>query len=54
MEIVFKSENYQVVGTKWIVKNKLDENGAITIRNKAILYVKDYNQEEEIVEKLYF
>lgn len=33
--------------TRWIFKNKLDENG-INVRNKAILVAQGYNQEEGI------
>ena len=34
-----------VIGTKWVFKNKLDKNGEI-IRNKARLVYKGYAQEE--------
>ena len=34
-----------VIGTKWVFRNKLDENGEIT-RNKAILVYKGYAQED--------
>ena len=33
-----------VIGTNWVFKNKLDENGEIT-RNKARLVCKGYSQE---------
>ena len=33
-ELVEKPENYPIIGTKWVFRNKLDENG-IVIRNKA-------------------
>ena len=46
-EFVEKPENYPVIGTKWVFRNKLDENG-IVIRNKARLVAKGYNQEEGI------
>jgi len=36
-----------IIGTKWVFRNKLDENGIIT-RNKARLDAKGYNQEEGI------
>ncbi|MDF3686357.1 reverse transcriptase domain-containing protein, partial [Enterobacter hormaechei] len=36
-----------VIGTKWVFRNKLDENGEIT-RNKARLLCKGYAQEEGI------
>ena len=34
-----------MIGTKWVFRNKLDENGEIT-RNKARLVCKGYAQEE--------
>ena len=34
-----------VIGTKWVFRNKLDENGEIT-RNKKILVCKGYALEE--------
>ncbi|GJX22049.1 retrovirus-related pol polyprotein from transposon TNT 1-94 [Tanacetum coccineum] len=36
-----------IIGTKWIYRNKLDENGAVT-RNKARLIAQGYNQQEGI------
>ena len=36
-----------MIGTKWVFKNKLDEQG-VTVRNKAQLVAKGYNQEEGI------
>ena len=33
---VEKPENYPVIGTKWVFRNKLDEHGII-IRNMAML-----------------
>ena len=36
-----------IIGTKWVFKNKLDEEGVI-VRNKARLVAKGYNQEEGI------
>jgi len=36
-----------IIGTKWVFKNKLDENGVIT-RNKDCLVAKGYNQQEGI------
>ncbi|GKB86546.1 retrovirus-related pol polyprotein from transposon TNT 1-94 [Tanacetum coccineum] len=36
-----------VIGTKWVFKNKLDENGVIS-RNKARLVAQGYNQQEGI------
>jgi len=42
-----RPKNHPVVGTKWVFRNKLDENGNV-IRNKARLVAKGYNQEEGI------
>ncbi|GKC59137.1 copia protein [Tanacetum coccineum] len=36
-----------IVGTKWVFRNKLDENGIVS-RNKAILVAQGYNQQEDI------
>jgi len=36
-----------VIGTKWVFRNKMDEQGII-VRNKARLVAKGYNQEEGI------
>jgi len=36
-----------IIGTKWVFRNKMDEHGVIT-RNKARLVAKGYNQEEGI------
>ena len=43
--LVPRPEGKNVIGTKWVFRNKLDENGEIT-RNKARLVYKDYAQEE--------
>ena len=48
-----RAEGKTVIGTRWIFRNKLDENGAIT-RNKSRLVVQGYNQEEGIGVRLYF
>ncbi|GKE46482.1 retrovirus-related pol polyprotein from transposon TNT 1-94 [Tanacetum coccineum] len=39
--------NQTVLGTKWVFKNKLDENGVVS-RNKARLVAEGYNQQEGI------
>ncbi|GKA80623.1 retrovirus-related pol polyprotein from transposon TNT 1-94 [Tanacetum coccineum] len=39
--------NKIVIGTKWVFKNKLDENGVVS-RNKARLVAQGYNQQEGI------
>ena len=45
--LVPKPVGHSIIGTKWVFRNKLDENGVI-IRNKARLVAKGYNQEEGI------
>jgi hypothetical protein len=42
-ELVSRPKNKNVIGTKWIFKNKLNENGEI-IKNKATLVYKGYSQ----------
>jgi hypothetical protein len=46
-ELVPRPKNKNVIGTKWIFKNKLNENGEI-IKNKARLVCKGYSQVEGI------
>eukprot|EP00253_Pinus_taeda_P017966 PITA_17966 len=46
-ELVPRSKDKNVIGTKWIFKNKLNENGEV-IRNKAKLACKRYAQQEGI------
>ena len=43
--LVLRPDDKNVIGTKWVFINKLDENGEIT-RNKARLVCKGYAQEE--------
>ena len=45
--LVPRSEEMNVIGTKWVFKNKIDEQGVI-VRNKKRLVAKGYNQEEGI------
>ena len=45
--LVPRREDKNVIGTKWVFRNKLDENGEVT-RNKARLFCKGYAQEEGI------
>jgi len=45
--LVPKTDAMNVIGTKWVFRNKMDENGNI-IRNKPRLVATDYNQEEDI------
>ena len=44
-ELVPRPEGINVIGTKWIYKNKSDENGTVT-RNKARLVAQEYTQVE--------
>ena len=46
-ELVPRPKDKNVIGTKWIFKNKLNENGEV-IRNKARLVCKVYAQQEGI------
>ncbi|WJX93540.1 hypothetical protein P8452_75051 [Trifolium repens] len=40
-------KNHSIIGTRWVFRNKLDENGKV-IRNKARLVAQGYNQQEGI------
>ena len=46
-ELVPRPEGKNVIGTKWIFKNKLNEDGQV-IRNKARLVCNGYAQVEGI------
>ena len=46
-ELVPRPSNISIIGTKWVFRNKIDENGNI-IRNKARLVAQGYCQEEDI------
>jgi len=45
--LVPRTPDMHVIGTKWVFRNKLDEQGII-VKNKARLVAKGYNQEEGI------
>ena len=45
--LVDRPEDYPIIGTKWVFRNKLGKNGYVT-RNKARLVAKGYNHEEGI------
>ena len=46
-ELVPKPKDTSIIGTKWVFRNKLDEDGKI-VRNKARLVAQGYNQQEGI------
>ncbi|GJU80954.1 copia protein [Tanacetum coccineum] len=46
-ELVPKPRNMTIIGTKWVFRNKLDENGVVS-QNKARLVAQGYNQQEDI------
>ncbi|GJV21653.1 retrovirus-related pol polyprotein from transposon TNT 1-94 [Tanacetum coccineum] len=46
-ELVPQPRNMAIIGTKWVFRNKLDENGDVS-QNKAWLVAQGYNQQEGI------
>ncbi|GJU77267.1 retrovirus-related pol polyprotein from transposon TNT 1-94 [Tanacetum coccineum] len=46
-ELVPQSKNMKIIRTKWVFRNKLEENGIVS-RNKARLVAQGYNQQEGI------
>ncbi|KAK8934128.1 hypothetical protein KSP39_PZI014435 [Platanthera zijinensis] len=46
-ELVPRPKDHSIVGTKWVFRNKLDDQGVI-VRNKARLVAQGYSQEEGI------
>ncbi|GJY59915.1 retrovirus-related pol polyprotein from transposon TNT 1-94, partial [Tanacetum coccineum] len=46
-ELVQQPKNLTIIGTKWVFRNKLDENGIVS-RYKARLVAQGYNQQEGI------
>uniref|UniRef100_A0A1S4DNP4 Uncharacterized mitochondrial protein AtMg00820-like n=1 Tax=Nicotiana tabacum TaxID=4097 RepID=A0A1S4DNP4_TOBAC len=46
-ELVPKPANATVVGTKWVFRNKLNEEGKV-VRNKAKLVAQGSSQQEEV------
>ena len=45
--LVSKPQNQSIIGTRWVFRNKLDEEGKV-VRNKARLVAQGYNQQEGI------
>jgi len=46
-QLVPRPKDHPTIGTKWVLRNKMDESG-IVIRNKARLVGQGYSQEEGI------
>ena len=46
-ELVPRPSNQSVIETRWVFRNKMNENGII-VRNKARLVAQGFNQEEGI------
>ena len=46
-DLVPKPKGFNVIGTKWVFRNKLNEQGEV-IRNKARLVAQGYSQQEGI------
>nr|GEW02062.1 retrovirus-related Pol polyprotein from transposon TNT 1-94 [Tanacetum cinerariifolium] len=46
-ELVPQRRNMTIIGTKWVFRNKLDENDIVS-RNKAMLVAQGYNQQDGI------
>ncbi|GJX02272.1 retrovirus-related pol polyprotein from transposon TNT 1-94 [Tanacetum coccineum] len=46
-KLVPQSRNMTIIGTKWVFRNKLDENGIVS-QNKDRLVAQGYNQQEGI------
>ncbi|GAU44135.1 hypothetical protein TSUD_99230 [Trifolium subterraneum] len=45
--LVPSPKDHSIIGTRWVFRNKLDENGKV-VRNKASLVAQGYNQQEGI------
>lgn len=43
-KLVHKSKSKSIIGTRWVLKKKLDEQGKV-VRNKARLVSQGYNQQ---------
>ncbi|GJZ77190.1 retrovirus-related pol polyprotein from transposon TNT 1-94 [Tanacetum coccineum] len=47
LELVPNHKNMTIIGTIWVYRNKLDENGVVS-KNKARLVTQGYNQQEGV------
>ena len=45
-ELVLRPDDKNVIGTKWVFRNKMNEQGEV-LRNKARLVCKGYSQQEK-------
>ena len=46
--LVLRTEEMNMIGTKWVFKNKIDEQGVI-VRNKARLVAKGYTRKKALI-----
>ena len=46
-DLVQKPKGFNIIGTKWVFRNKLNEQGEV-VRNKARLVAQGYSQQEGI------
>jgi len=46
-DLVHKPQHKNIIGTKWVFRNKLNEQGEV-VRNKAKLVAQGYNQQEGV------
>src|ERR1043165_8818671 len=46
-DLVPKPKGFNIIGTKWVFRNKLNEQGEV-VRNKARLVAQGYSQQEGI------
>ncbi|XP_070002569.1 putative mitochondrial protein AtMg00820 [Nicotiana tabacum] len=46
-KLIPQPENVPVIGTKWVFRNKLNEDGKV-VRNKARLVAQGYSQQEGV------
>ena len=47
-ELVKQPTHQSVIGTKWVFRNKLNEDGKV-VRNKARLVAQGHNQQEGMI-----
>ena len=47
-DLVAKPDHKNIIGTKWVFRNKLNEQGEVT-RNKARLVAQGYSQQEGMI-----